>query len=84
MQKQSIDGSSKTYDPLETPDQAVTKALSYWGDPTISPELRQALVAFASTALPSPISSWQVSPYRAQRQNALRHLIATCPDFQTS
>ncbi|MGI8578953.1 MAG: DUF1800 domain-containing protein [Solirubrobacteraceae bacterium] len=84
VQKQSIDGSSKTYDPLETPDQAVTKALSYWGDPAISPELRQALVAFASTALPSPISSWQVSPYRAQRQNALRHLIATCPDFQTS
>jgi hypothetical protein len=30
------------------------------------------------------MKSWQSSPYRAMRFNALRQLIATCPDYQTS
>jgi uncharacterized protein (DUF1800 family) len=84
VEKLSIDGGSKTYDPTETPDQAVTRALSFWADPTISAEVRRALSSYASSALPNPIESWQISPFRAQRQNALRHLIATCSDFQTS
>lgn len=80
----SIDGSSRTYDVTETPAQALDAALSFWGGPTISPETHQALLDFASSALPDPIFSWQLSPLRAQRQNALRHLLATCPDLQTS
>jgi len=39
-----------------------------------------ALVDFARRAIPSESASWQ----RAQRQNALRQLIAGSPDYQTS
>ena len=31
-----------------------------------------------------PRADWQQETYRALRQNALRMLIATSPDFQTS
>jgi hypothetical protein len=27
---------------------------------------------------------WEISPYKAMRQNALRQLVVTSPDFQTS
>jgi hypothetical protein len=30
------------------------------------------------------MKTWQNSPYRAMRFNALRQLIATSPDYQTS
>jgi hypothetical protein len=30
------------------------------------------------------MANWQKGPYRAMRQNALRMLILTCSDFQTS
>ena len=35
-------------------------------------------------ALKASLASWQQSPYRAIRQNALRMLIATSPDMQVS
>jgi hypothetical protein len=28
------------------------------------------------------MASWEESPFRAMRQNALRHLIAASPDYQ--
>jgi uncharacterized protein (DUF1800 family) len=84
LERLAIDGSSQTYDLAETPGQALARALSFWGEPTISPEVHQALLSFASSALPDPIADWQLRPYRAQRQNALRHLLATSSDFQTS
>ena len=39
-----------------------------------------ALQAFSSAAIPSTAAPW----LRAQRQNALRQLIAGSPDYQTS
>jgi hypothetical protein len=30
------------------------------------------------------MASWEQGPYRAMRQNALRQLIVTSPDYQTS
>jgi hypothetical protein len=29
------------------------------------------------------MKSWELSPFRAMRQNALRQLVATSPDYQT-
>jgi hypothetical protein len=30
------------------------------------------------------METWERSPFRAMRQNALRHLILTCSDWQAS
>ena len=43
-----------------------------------------ALLAFANGVLPAVMANWQKGPYRAMRQNALRMLILTSSDFQTS
>ena len=66
--------------PAETPEAAVGKARAFWGDPDLTSAGVTALVDFARRAIPSESASWQ----RAQRQNALRQLIAGSPDYQTS
>jgi uncharacterized protein (DUF1800 family) len=85
-QTSSIDpwASSGGYDPGEDAPTAVSRALGYWGNPTIGSDAQQTIAAFAQGCLPWPMQDWQNSPYRAMRQNALRMLIATSPDFQTS
>ena len=72
------------YDETETPQQAVAKARAFWGDPPLTGETVTSLTAFATDCLPGSMSGWQRHTYRAIRQNALRVLIATCPDLQTS
>jgi hypothetical protein len=73
-----------TYDPTEDAAWALNNAMGSLHNPTLSDETRAALLEFSSTCLPTPMKSWEKSPYRAMRFNALRQLIATCPDFQTS
>ncbi|HEX8156114.1 MAG TPA: DUF1800 family protein [Solirubrobacteraceae bacterium] len=63
----------------ETGAQALAAALELLGQPSLAPESRAALLAFAEQ--PAPIG-FSVNEYRAQRQNALRQLIATSPDMQ--
>jgi uncharacterized protein (DUF1800 family) len=71
-----------SYDAAETTDQALTKALRFWGEPTLSAQTRNALVSFCDeVAATAP--DWGQSEFRALRQNALRMLIATSPDLQT-
>jgi hypothetical protein len=72
------------YDPAETAEQAVRKACDFWGDPPLTAETVAALTAFAATAVAEPLAAWQRRTYRGLRQNALRVLVATCPDMQTS
>lgn len=71
------------YDPAETPDQAVTAALTFWGDPAISAQTRDALLKFARDAAALADTRWKKASYPIQRQNALRMLVATSPDLQT-
>jgi uncharacterized protein (DUF1800 family) len=71
------------YDEREGPNAAVRGALRYWGNPTISSSTRKALVRYASAVQSVATEDWQQSPYRAIRQNALRMMVATSPDFQT-
>ncbi len=73
-----------TYSKTETPAQALESALVYWDHPSLTPEGRAELARFAESALPPTMATWQQSSLRADRQMALRHLIVTCPDFQTS
>jgi hypothetical protein len=72
------------YTGMEGPQQAVKKAMRFWGDPTISKATRGELIKFARQVEAAATAEWQQTKYRGLRQNALRILIATSPDFQTS
>lgn len=63
----------------ETPAEAVAAALRFWGDPTIGADTLGVLRAYADQARPSGVGS---ADFRAMRQNGLRHLLASSPDFQ--
>ena len=63
----------------ETPAEGVAAALRFWGDPTIGDATLGVLRAYADQPRPSGMS-W--NDFRAMRQNGLRHLIASSPDFQ--
>ena len=72
------------YDATEDAAWALNKALGALHNPTLSAETHATLAEFSRSCLPASMKSWQNSPYRAMRFNALRQLIATCPDYQTS
>ena len=73
------------YSKTEEPATALAGAMGYWGNPPLSDESTACIAAFAQSC-PAGTSktSWELSPYRAMRQNALRMLIATSPDMQVS
>jgi uncharacterized protein (DUF1800 family) len=64
--------------PQQSPEQALAAARAHWGDPDLTPETVDRLLAFAY-AVPQP----SVAANRAQRFNALRQLIGASPDYQT-
>ncbi len=66
----------------ESPAQAVASALEFWGNPWITAEHRAALDGLATDAL--GVSSWSDHARKADRQHALRMLVATCPDYQVA
>ena len=68
----------------ETAKQAVSKAHRFWGRPTLSPRTEKELMRFARQVEALVEDESQMESYWALRQNALRMLIATSPDFQTS
>jgi uncharacterized protein (DUF1800 family) len=73
-----------SYDPSETPEQALSRALASWANPPLTGESRASLLGFAGSCLPSVMTSTQQRVYRAQRQNALLQLIPCTADLQTS
>jgi hypothetical protein len=76
---------SPSYSATETGAEAFTTAMAYWGNPALSEESASCIEAFAGDCLSGvATASWEQSPYRAIRQNALRMLIATSPDLQVS
>ncbi len=62
----------------------VDAAIGFWGAPTLRPETRAALVDFAQKALGDAGSRWEKRAYPVLVGNALRHLVAVSPDYQTS
>jgi uncharacterized protein (DUF1800 family) len=74
----------RDYDPTEAAQTALRRALDFTQNPTLTSETRDALLEFSQTCMGPKIESWQVSPFRAMRQNALRHLILTSSDWQVS
>ncbi len=73
-----------SYDLGEDAPTAVARALAFWGRPSLSPETRRQLLVYAERCQSAIDDEWQERPYRVLRQNALRMLIATSPDFTTS
>ena len=80
---QEIETDDASYDIAETPEAAVTSAIAFWGQPDMTPETRAALLAFSNRCADGIEHRWQQRSYRVLRQNALRMLVATSPDFQT-
>jgi uncharacterized protein (DUF1800 family) len=72
------------YSPKETSHEAVAKALRFWGDPALTKRTHRELLRFANRVQGIAREDWQKGAYRGLRQNALRMLIATSPDLQTS
>lgn len=70
---------SDTY-PAQSPGQAVAAAREFWASPALTSACAAALDTFARQSIPANAAPW----LRAQRQNALRQLIAGSPDYQTS
>jgi uncharacterized protein (DUF1800 family) len=67
----------------EAPAALVDGALEFWGNPTLRPETRAALLAFATRAMGDADARWKRTSYRFLTANALRQLIAVSPDLQT-
>ena len=70
------------YPARETPGEAVDAALAHWGA-TVSPATRASLEAFSRRAQRAIRADWEQVEYRILRQNALRGLIPTTPEWQT-
>jgi len=67
------------------PAQLVDNALAFWSHPRLAQSTRTALQSFALNALAdAKNASWKHKQYAVMAQNALRHLIAVSPDFQTA
>jgi uncharacterized protein (DUF1800 family) len=75
--------SDGNYDLTETPQEALSKALAFWNGPPLRPETESLLLGISGIAV-NPLSTGNTARnQRAQRQNALRHLIVASPDLQT-
>jgi uncharacterized protein (DUF1800 family) len=66
------------------PKALVAEAIAFWGSPTLRPETRAALVAFARRAMADADAKWKRTSYRFLTANALRQLVVMSPDYQTS
>jgi hypothetical protein len=71
------------YSRTEDPEEALASAVAYLDHPSLRDGQRRVLLAFAERCLPATMSSREQWVLRAMRQNALRQLVATGPDFQT-
>jgi hypothetical protein len=67
-----------TYPATETPEAAVEAAVAFWNEPILGAATRSILLDYARNS----VSSSPDALGRAQRQNALRQLVAVSPDFQ--
>ena len=79
-----LDPDKSPYSVHETASQAVSAALRYWHNPPLSPATKHNLLAFSRRAGHTITADWEQKTFRILRQNALRALIPTTPEWQTS
>ncbi|MFL5829204.1 MAG: DUF1800 family protein [Solirubrobacteraceae bacterium] len=83
MHGRVLDTNARSYPVRETASQALTSALGYWHNPELSPATRRNLLAFSRRAQRGITADWEQVTFRILRQNALRALIPTTPEWQT-
>ena len=83
LQGRVLNPDAKSYPVSETPEQALRSALGYWHNPSLSAQTHANLLAFSRRAQRGITADWEQVTYRILRQNALRALIPTTPDWQT-
>jgi hypothetical protein len=84
MKGKVLNPDGRSYPARESAPQAVSTALRYWGDPPLSSGTQHNLLAFSRRAQRGITADWEQVSYRILRQNALRALIPTTPEWQTS
>ena len=83
MQGRVLNTDAKSYPLHENASAALASALRYWGDPQLSSQTRRNLLAFSRRAQRGIKADWEQITFRILRQNALRALIPTTPEWQT-
>jgi uncharacterized protein (DUF1800 family) len=83
MQGRVLNTDGRSYPAGESAEHALGSALRYWNDPPLSAQTRRNLLAFSGRAQRGITADWERVTYRILRQNALRALIPTTPDWQT-
>jgi uncharacterized protein (DUF1800 family) len=83
MKGRVLNTDSRSYSTHETPSQALRSAIRYWDSPALSPNTRRNLLSFSRRAQRGIAADWEQVTYRILRQNALRALIPTTPEWQT-
>jgi hypothetical protein len=83
LEGRTLDTSSARYPAHESASEAVRAALAHWGDPQLSETTIESLTAFSRQAQAGITADWEQVTYRILRQNALRGLVPTTPEWQT-
>jgi uncharacterized protein (DUF1800 family) len=83
LQGHVLNTNASSYSAHETAAEAVRRALQYWGNPRLSSSTVKNLTAFSHRAQSGIVADWEQVTYRILRQNALRGLIPTTPEWQT-
>jgi uncharacterized protein (DUF1800 family) len=60
------------------------RAHGFWGNPPLSPTVRDGLADYAARSLATADERWKRETYPVLTENALRMLIPTSPDYLTS
>jgi uncharacterized protein (DUF1800 family) len=82
LKSRVLDPNSHSYPAHESAVEALHSALKYWGDPPFSAGTRRNLLAFSRQVESGIAADWEQVTYRILRQNALRALIPTTPEWQ--
>ena len=71
--------------PHVKPSALTSRALAFWGNPTIGEPTIRALNSYArSAAIDAASADWEREQYPLLAESALRALITASPDYQTS
>jgi uncharacterized protein (DUF1800 family) len=83
MNDRIINPNKASYSSRENASAAVNNALHYWGNPPLSDETKANLLEFSRRSQQSISANWEAVTFRILRQNALRALVPTTPEWQT-
>jgi uncharacterized protein (DUF1800 family) len=84
LQNRTIDPDHPPKSTPEGPSALVASALAFWRNPELSAGTLRLLDEFATRSLGAANADWEKRAYPVLAENALRQLIASSPDLQTS